>query len=160
MVDNGLIKLYGRYVDDTLLLIKPNDTDTIHQALNGFDPNLRFTVDTFPDEIPHFLDIEMSVDGLYIYRKNTNTGQYLNFDSYTPWNYKVSCIRSLTSRAKRICADHKLANELSIIRKFASWNGFPRKICDGIIKRTLHSTDAEKINDEIDNKPTANIWVS
>ena len=33
-VDDGTIKFYGRYVDDTLLVMKPNDIERLHQALN------------------------------------------------------------------------------------------------------------------------------
>ena len=32
-VDDGTIKFYGRYLDDTLLVIKPKDIGRIHQAL-------------------------------------------------------------------------------------------------------------------------------
>ena len=41
-VDNGTIKFYSRYVDDTLLVIKTKNTDGIDQALNKFDKKLRF----------------------------------------------------------------------------------------------------------------------
>ena len=120
LIDNGTIKFYGRYVDDTLLVIKPSDVQIIHNVMNSFDPNLQFTVDTFENEVPHFLDIEIAPDGLSIFRKDTNTGQYTNFDSYTNWNYKVSWIRSLVTRAKRICSSNKLHKELSEIRRFAA----------------------------------------
>ena len=38
---------YGRYVDDTLVVIKPEDLNRVHNALNNFDRNLKFTLDTF-----------------------------------------------------------------------------------------------------------------
>ena len=145
LINENVIKFYKRYVDDTLLLIKPTDIKRIHDSLNKFDNNLKFTYDDFTNEAPHFLDIEIAPDGLSIYRKDTNTGQYVNFDSYVPWNHKVSWIRSLTTRAKRICSPHKLATELSKISDFASWNGFPRKIYKAIIRRTLHSKN-ETVN--------------
>ena len=71
---------------------------------NSFDKNLRFTVDRFQNEVPHFLDIKMSAQGLTISRKNSHTGQYDYYDSFTPWDYKISWIRSLVRRAKRICS--------------------------------------------------------
>ena len=46
-VDDGTIKFYGRYVDDTLILMKPTDIKLVHDSVNHFDKNLRFTVDTF-----------------------------------------------------------------------------------------------------------------
>ena len=85
-----MITLYYRYVDDTLLLVKSADVPKIYNLLNEFGKNVCFTVDRFEKEAPHFLDIKISPLGRTIYRKNTHTGQYINFESYTPcstWNY-------------------------------------------------------------------------
>ena len=43
----GVIKHYMRYVDDTLLLIKPENIETVLRKFNLFHKNLHFTVDTF-----------------------------------------------------------------------------------------------------------------
>ena len=56
MISDGTIKFYGRYADDTLLVVKPHDIDYIRNLLNEFDPKLRFTVDIFEDIVLHFLD--------------------------------------------------------------------------------------------------------
>ena len=48
---------YGRYVDDTLVFIKPEDLNRVHNALNNFDRNLKFTLDTFNDVVPPFFQI-------------------------------------------------------------------------------------------------------
>ena len=69
------IKFYVRYVDDTLLLVKRQGIDKVLQAFNGFDKNLKFTVDKFENETPHFLDLEICANGLTFFRKNTHTGQ-------------------------------------------------------------------------------------
>ena len=45
---------------------------------------IRFAVDRFENEVPHFLDIKMSAQGLTINHKNTHTGQYVPYDSFTP----------------------------------------------------------------------------
>ena len=94
-----LIKLYIRYVHDTLLLVKRQYIDKVLKAFNGFDKNLKFTVDRFVNETPHFLDLEICPKSLAIFRKNTHTGQYI--DSFTLWKWKTTCIRSLTDRANR-----------------------------------------------------------
>ena len=83
-IDSGVIKFYKRYVDDTLLLIRPENVDKVHKALNRFNKNLQFTVDNFQNEVPHFLDLQMSPDGLSLFHKDTNTGLYTNFNSYSP----------------------------------------------------------------------------
>ena len=120
LIQNGTLKFYVRYVDDTLLLVKRKDIDMILTAFNKFDRNLRFTEDTFDNETPHFLDLEICPNGLSIDRKNTHTGQYVNMDSFTPWHWKTAWIRSLADRAIKICSKENLPNELKTIRKFAS----------------------------------------
>ena len=62
-----MIKLYWRYVDDTILLVKPADIPHIHNLLNKFDKNLRFLMDHFENEIQYFLAIKTSPLGLTIY---------------------------------------------------------------------------------------------
>ena len=47
LMNVGTIKFYFRYIDDTLLIVKPQDLSRIHKLLNGFDKNLKFTVDLF-----------------------------------------------------------------------------------------------------------------
>ena len=64
LIEKGTIKFYGRYVDDTLLVVKPSQIDRIHKAFNKFDKNIKLTVDRFDNEVPHFLDIEITPDGL------------------------------------------------------------------------------------------------
>ena len=80
-VDDGTIEFYGRYVDETLLVMKLKDIGRIHHALNMFDKNLRFTVDKFDDVVPHFLDLELRDDPITLYTKPTNTGLYVNYNS-------------------------------------------------------------------------------
>eukprot|EP00111_Clytia_hemisphaerica_P015304 TCONS_00045152-protein len=133
-IDSGIVKFYSRYVDDTLLVIRPVDIDKVHCSLNKFDKNLQFTVDKFEDETLYFLDLEISPDGLSIFRKDTNTGLYTNFDSYAPWSYRKAWISSLANRATKLCHPAKLKNEINLIKKFASWNGFPRFVVNKIIK--------------------------
>ena len=82
--DDRILLFYGRYVDHTLVVIKREHLKLVHDASNNFDKNLNFTVDTFDDVVPHFLDIEIHPDGLSIYCKDTNTGQYTHYNSYSP----------------------------------------------------------------------------
>ena len=137
LIQTGKIKFYVQYVDDTLLLVKPEDIDDILEQFNKFHSNIEFTVDRFDDCIPHFLDLEIHHDGISIYRKETHTPQFMHFDSFTKWNHKVAWIRSLTSRAKRLFSYNKLSEEIKNIRRFASYNGFPRWTVNKIIKEAL-----------------------
>ena len=84
LINDNTINFYTRYVGDTLFVIKREDVRRIQNLSNNFDPNLRLTVDLFQNEIPHFLDLELSPDDISIFRKNTNIGLYNHFSSYVP----------------------------------------------------------------------------
>ena len=57
LFDTGKIKFCCRYVDNTLLLIKPEDIHLVQNLFNTIHINLCFTVDRFENEISHFLDV-------------------------------------------------------------------------------------------------------
>ena len=100
IIANGTIKFYNRFVDDTLLLIKPDNVKEVHNSLNKFEKNLRFTVDMFQNKIHHFLYFELFPDGISISCKDTNTGLYVNFKSFVLWTYSKSWIKTLVTRAR------------------------------------------------------------
>ena len=97
LLNDGTVKFYCRYVDDTLPVVKPQDVSRIHKLLKGFDRNLKFTVYFFENEVPHFLELEMLPDGISIYRKDTNTELYVNYTSLVAWTHRTAWIRSLVT---------------------------------------------------------------
>ena len=116
LIEDGIIKFYIRYVDDTLLVIKRTDISCVLNKFNSFDDNLKFTIGTFENCVPHFLDIAICPNGLGIYPEYTQTGQYVNFDSFTLSKWKVSWICSLVTRAKQICSENYLDKEIQLIK--------------------------------------------
>ena len=78
LMKEKVIMFYTRYVDDTLLIIKKRDINYVLNQFNSFDKNLKFTTDTFENSALHFLDIEICPNGLCIYHKHTQTGQYVH----------------------------------------------------------------------------------
>ena len=99
LIADGTIKFYSHFVDDTLLVMKAENVSPVHKALNKFDNNMCFTVDMFQNEVPHFLDLELSTNGITIFQKDTNTSLYVNFTNFLLWTYCTSWIRSLVARA-------------------------------------------------------------
>ena len=83
LINDNIVKFYIRYVDDTLLLVKLEDTDKILKKFNSFDKNIQFTVDKFLNGNVHFLDIKINGNKTDIYFKETHTGQYTHFTSNT-----------------------------------------------------------------------------
>ena len=136
LFDDDLIKFYMRYVDDTLVLIKRRDIEYVLSRLNSFHPNLRFTVDRFEDNNVHFLDLRINNNSTNIYYKDTHTGQYIHFTSYTPWKFRIAWVQSLYHRALKICSNDTYCQEqISNIRKFMSWNGFPNYVIKSLLSR-------------------------
>ena len=97
----GVIKHYMCYVDNTLLLIKPESIETVLRKFKSFHNNLHFTVDTFDGGDIHSLDLKIEVIETDVYHKPTHTGQYFDFTSQTPWNLKTAWVKTLVNRAKK-----------------------------------------------------------
>ena len=140
LTDCNLIKFYAHYVDNTLVLAKLSDVPQILEAFNSFHPQIQFTFEEFPNNIVHFLDLQINSSDITIYRKPTHTGQYTHFSSFTPWSHKTAWIRALLNRAYQICSNqYLLQSELKNIQTFMSWNGFARNLTKKLINAfTLH----------------------
>ena len=137
LIDSGVLKFYSRFVDDTLVLAKPYDFPFILNKLNSFHPQLQFTIDSFTDDQDiHFLDIKITPNGTSVYHKSTHTGQYVHLSSFTPWYRKTAWLRALIHRAYKLCSNSEILSiELSEIYKFASWNGFPKRLTKNLLKQ-------------------------
>ena len=61
LITDGLIKIYLRYKDDTLVLAKVEDIVNIMKLFNSFDKSIQLTINRFEDSVVHFLDIK--IDG-------------------------------------------------------------------------------------------------
>ena len=156
LFDSGMLKFYIRYVDDTLVLVKRKDLQHVLNQLNSFHPNLKFTVDDFSNEKVHFLDLLIDKTSTDIYHKDTHTAQYTNFTSFTPWILRTAWIKSLFHRARKICSTKSAFDkQVDNLRKFMSWNGFPRYVINSIIKRLMKE---EKKPREESESEVPSIW--
>ncbi|XP_072022109.1 uncharacterized protein [Amphiura filiformis] len=101
-------RLWRRYVDDVLEIIKKDTTKQLTEHLNGVDTtgNIKFTYEEEQNGKLPFLDtlIVRKEDGsvkLLVYRKKTHTDQYLNFYSASSKLYWTECIPSSQKTRKR-----------------------------------------------------------
>ena len=148
LIEDGIIRFYVKYFHDDLLVIKRTDISCVLNKFSSFDYNLKVTLDSFENCFPSFLNIEICPNGLGIYHKHTQTRHYVNFDSFTLWKQKLSWIRSLVTRAKRICSENYLVKEIHIFKNQAAWNGYKKHIVNSIVKRTLRDKGSNNITDE------------
>ncbi|CAH8850906.1 unnamed protein product [Trichobilharzia szidati] len=124
---------YFRYVDDTFIILDvKTDKNEMLKKFNDAHPSLIFTCEEEHDGGLHFLDVQLSrrEDGSLkrdVYRKPTSVGQYTHFLSFVPIRYKINLVRCLTNRARRICTDDSLENELGYIQNTLVQMGFPSR---------------------------------
>ena len=141
-VDSGSWPLlYNRFVDDTFSIFNSEEEslDFFH-VLNGLHPNLRFTMEAEANGQLPFMDVLIDRVGdkflRSVYRKHTFTGHYEQWDSFSPSSRKISLVRSLVSRAVRICSPTALPDELMKLRRIFEKNGYPALV----VERTLQET--------------------
>ncbi|XP_053372991.1 uncharacterized protein LOC128546467 [Mercenaria mercenaria] len=98
-------KLWKRYVDDVLEIIRKGQVQNLTEHLNKVDTtgSIQFTHEAEEDGKIPFLDtlIVRQPDGsvkLLVYRKKAHTDRYLQFDSHHPLQHKYSVIRTLLER--------------------------------------------------------------
>jgi len=102
-------KLWKRYVDDILEVIKKGSVEKFTEFLNSLDAtvSIKFTYEVEQGGKLPFLDIllDRTDSGglkLCICRKPTHTDQYLNFSSHHPVEHKLSVIRTLLERSQQL----------------------------------------------------------
>ena len=136
LINSGLIKFYIRYEDDTLLLAKEDDIDTIVQQFNVFHDNLKFTIDKFIDSNIHFLYIQIDRNETDLFYKTTHTGQYIDFTSQTPWKLKTEWVKALYHSGNKISSSKRsFIKQVDKIKTFMSWNGYPSHVCNSVVNR-------------------------
>ena len=97
--------------------------------INTLHPNIKFTMEEEYDDKINFLDtiVSKNVHKLKTttYHKKTATRLFMNFDSLIPYNYKISLILGLFTRAYRIGSDWISINtEFRHIIDSLTLNGF------------------------------------
>ena len=92
------------------------------------------------------------------YHKHTQTGQYVNFESFTLWKRKVFWIRSLVTGAQRICSENYLDKKMKLIKNQPVMTGYSKHIVNSIVKRALRDKESNKIKQK-STKDTVKIFI-
>ena len=142
--------LYNRFVDDTFGIFDSQDeARDLFIILNGLHPALRFTMEAETDNSLPFMDVLVQRDGdtflRSVYRKPTFTGLYTQWDSFAPSSHKVALVRSLVSRAVRICSPTTLSDELVKIRNIFDSNGYPAHVVEKVLHVTVSNASSRVV---------------
>ena len=105
-------RLWKRYVDDILEIVKKDGVDELTSHLNAADPtgSIKFTYELEKDGSIPFLDVLLTRRSngsirFTVYRKPTHTNQYLNFQSHHPLHQKLGVGDTLLHRCETVVLD-------------------------------------------------------
>ena len=141
--DGFMPQLYKRYVDDTLARMPSADIPTeFPSILNGLHPSLTFTMELPVDNKIPFIGIEIVKNGTkletQVYRKPTNTGLLLHFQSHTDKRYKDSLLKTMIHRAYALSSTTEAFNtECTKLRFIFSHLDYPMSLIDSAINNFL-----------------------
>ena len=141
-------KVWYRFVDDVLSVVKTTAIDQLLTHLNSQHPTITFTIEREKDNQLPFLDTRIHrISGTLktgVHRKPTHTGRYLHFESDHPLSAKRSVVKSLLDRLEYVTlGKEEIAKEKDLIRGELAANGYPRKFITEIAKKQRkrsHST--------------------
>ena len=146
-------RIYRRYVDDTICVIKKDCIQTFHDHFNIQDHNIKFTVERYSEQGIPFLDtlIRVKEDGsldVRIYRKKTHTDRYLQFSSHHPPQHKAAVVRTLLHRADSLLSNEQhRSKEHDHVRTALSVNGYPSQFIRKHSRGTNVNNTIEQEND-------------
>ncbi|XP_072023172.1 uncharacterized protein [Amphiura filiformis] len=137
-------RLWKRYVDDILEIVKDNQVDNLTDHLNNTDPtdSIKFTYEKEEQGRIPFLDtlIVRKEDGSVkslVYRKATHTDQYLNFSSHHPIYHKLGVVRTLLDRMDKIVTEPEdRQKEEDNIKKALKMCGYPEWTVESAKRRS------------------------
>ena len=100
LINDGTIKFFCRFVNDTLLVVKPKVVSRIHKLMKSFDKNLNLPLIYFKMKFPIFLTWKC------------HWMEY-RFTGRTPVQ-RIAWTRSLATLALKSCSSNKLSQELKL----------------------------------------------
>ncbi|XP_066300836.1 uncharacterized protein [Branchiostoma lanceolatum] len=107
-------KLWKRYVDDVMEVVKRGAQQELTDHLNNIDPtgNIQFIYEEEEKGTMPFLDTLLGRKGdgtvkFLVYRKSTHTDQYPNFQSHHQLHQKLGVIRTLMDRCNAVVTENQ-----------------------------------------------------
>jgi hypothetical protein len=119
-------------VDDTFViwLSTERNLHKFQEHLNQRAPTIRFTLEVETENKLPFLDVLVLREGAHslsftVFRKKTNSGRFLNFNSCHPISVKAGVVKSLFHRAGKICSPNNLLMEQKTLTRIFRQSNYP-----------------------------------
>ncbi len=156
-------KFWVRYVDDTFVIVKRDQLETLHNIINSTMPGITFTLEKEVDNKLPFLDVlvQRNTDGTFqtsVYRKKAYADIILHYESNHPIAHKRSTVNTLLNRARTHCSNMNLyQNELNYLFELFTKNGYPRHFIHQCMRRQ-ELRQREQELDCSDHAPNPSHW--
>jgi predicted GIY-YIG superfamily endonuclease len=159
-LEQKAIKLlhYSRYIDDAFAAIIAEKVTEVTEEFNKFHPKIQFTTEIEREGQLPYLDILITRNiqnnklSTSVYRKPTDSGIYLNFNSNQHISVHRSVIYSLINRAYTHCSDDNIRKtELGVIRDTLIRNNYPLNEINKICKKVRGKHKNKNKNSESKN---------
>nr|VZI21109.1 unnamed protein product [Spirometra erinaceieuropaei] len=154
-------KLWLQYVDDTFVIVKKDQLETLHNTINSTMPGIKFTLEKEVDKKLPFLDVlvQRKTDGTLrtsVYRKQTYAEVILHYESNHPISHKRSTVNCLLNRAKTHCSDEEgYQAELSYLCELFSRNGYPKNFVRRYMRQKMSKETEQRTSSQA---PKSNTW--
>ena len=140
-------KLYLRYIDDCFAVFDDDNACTSFlNTLNKQHLNIKFTIEKLTKTL-QFLDVDIKINecdvDTWVWRKPTNTGLFLNFDSTCATKWKTALILCMLHRAKLICSSERFFHtEVNKLRSLFLANNYTTRFFN-VLRRFLSSNRSD-----------------
>jgi hypothetical protein len=138
--ENITPRIWIRYVDDVLAVVKKDKVDQILNSINSRHPSIKFSCELEKEKSLPFLDLMLKRKNnkieFEIFHKPTSTTRYITSDSHSPHQHKVAAFHSMVHRLCRIPLKiEAYMKEYKYILELANINGYNGKMIDEMIAK-------------------------
>lgn len=129
-----------KYVDDTLVILKKEDVESVFTALNRDTPTVKFTYEVECEGVIPYLDMlihrtkSRKIETSY-YQKPTSMNRLLNYESTHPLMQRRSIVYGTISRILSITSITYEQDSVNTIYNILQMNSYPKKMIKQLLLR-------------------------
>ena len=135
----------NNYLLTYFLIIKNGSVEHVLTALNNLYSSTKFNYETESGDKLSLLDVQLIRTGdnieTCVFRKPTNTDNYIHWNSSAPFPWKCSTLKTLVYRAYIFCSDNQhLESEFNYLRKVLHiFNSYPHWFLTRVINEVKNN---------------------